>query len=222
MLIRMCWSSRYSGSEIIGVSCKDKLTWVSARGGLHEHGSPHAPVPNEQGLAGQTHEGVRLPLGQPLRWCLEVCGRRLYTFRVPPPPPLSVSAQRTKCYKSNTHIGLSYSFFLQCRLKIALGGSDLDSDYSLFPKICLAVVTITYYRVFSQSLSVRHSFQSQQFFFWAMQKGTDVHICSKSKSSGCSSSAHHARKWRTAPISGVGLVFDTDRQNTASGDWRSF
>lgn len=58
-------------------------------------------------------------------------------------PPLSLPAQQTECYKSNSQIGLSYSF-LQCRLKIALGGSDLDSDYSLFPKICLAVVTITY------------------------------------------------------------------------------
>lgn len=115
------------------------------------------------------------------------------------------------------HTGLSCIFFLQCRLKIALGGSDLDSDYSLFPKICLAVVTITYCRVLPQSLSVKHSFQSQQFFFWAIQKGTDMHICSKSKSSDSSSSSHHTRKWRTALISRIGLVSDIDTQTTTSG-----
>lgn len=34
-----------------------------------------------------------------------------------------------------------------------------------------------------------------------------MHVHSKSKSSDSSSSSHHARKWRTAPISRIELVF---------------
>jgi len=59
----MCWSSRYSGSEIIGVSCKDELMWVNTIGGVHKHSSPRASVPNEQNWAGQTPEGLMSPPG---------------------------------------------------------------------------------------------------------------------------------------------------------------
>lgn len=180
------------------------------------------PVPQSQTSKTQLDRPKRVLChlqDQPLRWCLEICGRRLNTFRAPHSSP-----QHSRRNATNQTLTWSWAavFLLQCSLKIALGESDLDSDYSLFPKTCLPVVTITYCRVCPQSLAVRRSFQSQQFFFWAIQKGTNMHICSKSKSSDSSSSCHHARKWRTAPISRIGLVFDADTQNTTSGHWWSF
>lgn len=117
MLIRMCWSRRYSGSEMIGVSCKDKLMWVSAIGGLQEHGSACASPTNEQTSSGQTTRVPCHPQDQPLPWCLGISGRRLHTFGV---SPLLLPAQQTEC----THTGLSCSFFLRWGLQIALGGSD--------------------------------------------------------------------------------------------------
>lgn len=130
--------------------------------------------------------------------------------------PLSHPAQQLGCYKSLV-LGSAAFFSYNARLKTALGGSDLDSHYRLFPKICLALITIAYCRIFPQPLSVRHSFQSQRFLFWAIQKRTDIHICSKSNSSDNYSSSHHAWKQRTAPISRIGLVSDTEVQNTTSG-----
>lgn len=130
--------------------------------------------------------------------------------------PLSRPAQQLGCYKSLV-LGSAAFFSYNAGLKTALGGSDLGSHYRLFPKICLAFITIAYCRIFPQPLSVRHSFQSQKFLFWAIQK-----FCSKSNSSDNYSSSHHAWKDRTAPISGIGLVSDTEVQNTTSGHWCSF
>lgn len=37
MLIRMCWSSRYSGSEIMGFSCTEKGTGLELTPRGHDH-----------------------------------------------------------------------------------------------------------------------------------------------------------------------------------------
>lgn len=68
----------------------------------------------------------------------------------------------------------------------------MDSDYSLFPKIYLAVV-ITYCRAFPQYKAL---FPKSALL--GCLEGIDIHICSKSRSSNSSFNSHHAKKRRTA------------------------
>lgn len=143
MLIRMCWSRRYSGSEIIGVSCKNKLMWVNT-GGLHGYSS-------SCGSAQMSKTQLDVTLGISL---LKDVWRAVAEGYTLPESPLSLLAQQTE---SNESLTLDWTAdFLMCGLKIVLGECDLSSDYTLFPEICLAVVRITYCRVFTQPLSVRH------------------------------------------------------------------
>lgn len=57
-----------------------------------------------------------------------------YTSRVPPAPTQHGSQDSTG---KTLLLGSAAFFSYSAGVKIALGGSDLLSDYSLFPKICL-------------------------------------------------------------------------------------